>query len=500
MKCEILEGIQIRSKMQEIKYGEMPSSFLVGKLSSENTKKRIYKLISEKRYDDINVEDELETTEEINKYANCYYSELYTYEWKDDHEQNIFINSLERKVNDNENEMITKEIELSEVETVLKSVESKKSPGIDGIPYEFYQTFWDLIKHEFMRVIAIMKTTQMLSETQNLAVISLQPKKGDMEKLSNWRPISLMCCDYKFFSKIVANRLKTILPDVISNEQFCCPGKTIVDNNLLLRDVIYYCNENNIQGAVLSLDWTKAFDRVSHSFLYKSMEKLGFSSDVISIIKMFCSNKKSCILINGNMTQQFDIGRGIRQGCPLSMMLYILFKESLYCYIKSCHTIKGIELPNNNSLKISGYADNTNMFTINNESIVNIFNVITMFEAATGALLNKRKTKIYGIGAWNNKIQWPIPWLTSNTNSFESLGVIFSNDYHLAVENNWESILNSIEIKLRIMQTIKLTIYQKAVMINCIINARLWYISHVYPMPLKYANKIKKADISLLMG
>ena len=94
--------------MQEIKYGEMPSSFLVGKLSSENTKKRIYKLISEKRYDDINVEDELETTEEINKYANCYYSELYAYERNDDHKQNIFINSLERKVNDNENEMITK--------------------------------------------------------------------------------------------------------------------------------------------------------------------------------------------------------------------------------------------------------------------------------------------------------------------------------------------------------------------------------------------------------
>ena len=181
-------------------------------------------------------------------------------------------------------------------------------------------------------------------------------------------------------------------------------------------------------------------------------------------------------------------------------MLYIIFKESLYCYIKSCHTIKGIELPNNNSLKISGYADDTNMYTIDNESIVNIFNVITMFEAATGAILNKRKTKIYGIGAWKNKIEWPIPWLTSSTSFFESLGVIFSNDYQLAVLKNWESILNSIEIKLRIMQTIKLTIYQKAVMINCIINARLWYISHVYPMPLKYANKIKRVTFHYLWG
>ena len=82
-----------------------------------------------------------------------------------------------------------------------------------------------------------------------------------------------MCCDYKILSKIISNRLKSIMPDIISKEQFCCPGRTIVDNNLLLRDVVYYCNENNIQGAVLSLDWSKAFDRVSHSFLYKSMKK-----------------------------------------------------------------------------------------------------------------------------------------------------------------------------------------------------------------------------------
>ena len=77
----------------------------------------------------------------------------------------------------------------------------------------------------------------MLSDTQNLAIIALHPKDGDKKKLSNWRPISLMCCDYKILSKIISNRLKSILPDIISKEQFCCPGRTLVDNNILLRDV-----------------------------------------------------------------------------------------------------------------------------------------------------------------------------------------------------------------------------------------------------------------------
>ena len=164
--------------------------------------------------------------------------------------------------------------------------------------------------------------------------------------------------------------------------------------------------------------------------------------------------KQSCIQINGNQTEHFDIGRGIRQGCPLSMMLYVLFKEALYCYIKSCTVIKGIQLPNNNTLKISGYADDTNLFTIDNESITNIFNVIKKFELATGAMLNKSKTKIYGLGVWNNKIEWPISWLTSNT-SFESLGIIFDNNYKLAIDKNWERIIHLIVIKIKIMQNIK---------------------------------------------
>ena len=345
-----------------------------------------------------------------------------------------------------------------------------------------------------------MKNELILTESQNLAVITLQPKGGDTQKLSNMRPISLMCCDYKILSKIIANRFKMVIPDVISREQFCCPGRTIVDNNILLRDVIYYCNENNIQGAVLSLDWTKAFDRINHTFLFKSMEKMGFNRNVIDLIKLFCLNKKSCLQINGNILETFDIGRGIRQGCPLSMLIYVLFKEALYKYIKSCSTIKGIPLPNDNTIKISGYADDTNLFTVDYESMTSIFQVLSKFESATGALLNKSKTKIYGVGTWKNKIDWPIQWLTSNENHFESLGVTFANDYNTAVTNNWETICNSIEVKLRIMQSIKLTIYQKAVLINSVIYAKLWYISHIYPLPLRYANKIKRLTFYYLWG
>ena len=227
---------------------------------------------------------------------------------------------------------------------------------------------------------------------------------------------------------------------------------------------------------------------------------MGFNDTVISLIKLFCSNKNSSLQINGNILENIDIGRGIRQGCPLSMIIYVIFKEPLYRYIKSCSTIEGIRLPNDNVIKISGYADDTNLFTINDSSIINVFNVIKKFEAATGALLNKGKTKIFGIGSWANRIEWPIPWLHTNLDSFESLGIIYANNYQLAVSKNWESILNSLDTKLRIMQAIKLTIYQKAILMNCIVYAKIWYLSHIYPMPLSYANKIKRLSFHYLWG
>ena len=200
-----------------------------------------------------------------------------------------------------------------------------------------------------------------------------------------------------------------------------------------MRDIIHYSNDNNIHGAVLSLDWSKAYDRVDHNFLYRALRKLGFNDRFIDIIKIFTSNLESTVQLNGNLIETFSIGRGIRQGCPLSMMLYVLFKEALYCYIKSKNSIKGPHLPNGYSFKILGFADDTNLFLRDNNSILEAMNILYKFEKATGAKLNREKTKIYGIGAWNGRVEWPLPWIKSSTQSIKSLGIIYSNNYNSSI-------------------------------------------------------------------
>ena len=98
-----------------------------------------------------------------------------------------------------------------------------------------------------------------------------------------------MNVDYKIVTKIIANRIKRILPMFISPEQFCgVPGRSITEVNTTLRDMIYYVNEKEMQVALINLDWSKAFDRINLEFLFKIFEKLGFSSDFIEMLYAVC--------------------------------------------------------------------------------------------------------------------------------------------------------------------------------------------------------------------
>ena len=102
-------------------------------------------------------------------------------------------------------------------------MENGKSPGIDGIPIEFYKEFFDLLKKDLQDICNYVLFEQKITpKTWNQAIISLIPKQTEkLNSLKYWRPIFLLCTDYKLLTKILANRLKQILPDIISQEQNC---------------------------------------------------------------------------------------------------------------------------------------------------------------------------------------------------------------------------------------------------------------------------------------
>ena len=209
-----------------------------------------------------------------------------------------------------------------------------QSPGLDGLTSNFYKHFWPMIGATLTTVYNHAFEHGELSLTQRKGVITLLFKKHDRSKLKNWRPITLLTTDYKILTKALANRLKNVIADIIHTDQTASiRGRTINDNASLIRDALLYANEVNESLAMITIDQLKTFDRVDHNFLFKALEKFGFGPQLIKWIKLLYTCVSSCVKVNGWMTAFINLERGLRQGCPLSMPLYILTAKVLAIHI-----------------------------------------------------------------------------------------------------------------------------------------------------------------------
>ena len=149
---------------------------------------------------------------------------------------------------------------------------------------------------------------------------------------------------------------------------------------------------------ILQIDQEKVFDKVDHEFLYKTMNKMGFSKNFIQFIKILYKNNISYIINNGFMSPPIQLLRGLRQGCPLSLPLYIIQGEIITTNINNNENVKGIKIPNNKKdIKISQYADDSNFLLSTQESIQQVIKIFKKLRKATGSTINLEKTKVLPI-------------------------------------------------------------------------------------------------------
>ena len=161
------------------------------------------------------------------------------------------------------------------------------------------------------------------------------PKEGDLRDIRNYRPVSLLCVDYKTMGKMLSNRLGLVLPKLISPDQsYAIPGRTIYDNISLVRDVIQYADKTQTQVGFLSLDQEKAFDQMNHYYLFETLITFGLGRRYVGMIQMLYVLAECLVKVNGHLLAPFPFKRGIRQGCPLAGQLYSLCIEPFLCLMR----------------------------------------------------------------------------------------------------------------------------------------------------------------------
>ena len=195
---------------------------------------------------------------------------------------------------------------------VVKDFEGDKAPGPDGFPMAFFQACWDVIKLDLMEVFQFFFERGQFEKSLNATFISLIPKKSDAVEVKDFRPISLIGGVYKIIAKVLANRLKEVIGDVISESQNAfVKNRQILDSCFIANECLDNRLRSGILGVLCKLDMEKAFDHVNLGFLMYMLEWLGFPKKWRKLIFYCISMVKFSVLINGASRGFFENYRGL---------------------------------------------------------------------------------------------------------------------------------------------------------------------------------------------
>ena len=244
------------------------------------------------------------------------------------------------------------------------------------------------------------------------------------------------------------------------------------------------------------VDFRAAFPSLNHKYMHAVLRALGIPYHILHSIQMLYDNHCCRLKVGGSLHDGFNISAGIRQGCPLSMLLFIISQEPLYSALENSTVIRPFRTPNCD-IKLQGYADDTNLILADDQSITEAFNLVKQFEKATGASLNVNKTKVFGIGQWNGRTSWPISNVNIQTDCMSVLGIKFANNFIEATNICWTEVCTRITNKIRSMHSRRLTLFQRSVLVNALLTSQIWYYAQTYPMSPQWAKSINSLLFNL---
>lgn len=385
--------------------------------------------------------------------------------------------------------------------------ESFKSPGPDGISFGFLKDFWDLLKGDVMRFLVEFHRNGKLAKGINSTFIALIPKVENPQSLNEFRPISLVGSMYKILAKVLANRLRLVIGSVISDAQSAfVKGRQILDGILIANEVVDDASKRKKELLLFKVDFEKAYDSIDWSFLEEVMVKMGFPILWRKWIKECVGTATASVLVNGSLTNEFSLGRGLRQGDPLSPFLFLLVAEGFNVLMEAMvarRLFHGYCVGSHDPLMVSHlqFADDTLILCEKSWANIRALRAtLLIFEELSGLKVNFSKSLLVGVNV-------PGSWLLEASLVFNcKVGTIPFLYLGLPIGGNasqlvfWKPLLNRINTRLLGWKSKHLSLVGRLVLLKSVLSYLPVYALSFFKAPSGIVSSIESIFNNKFLG
>ncbi|GAU48001.1 hypothetical protein TSUD_404780 [Trifolium subterraneum] len=341
-----------------------------------------------------------------------------------------------------------------EIKEVVVNSDGNKSPGPGGFNFSFFKRFWDLLKDE----VRIMFDQFFVSADQpcnfSSYFITLIPKVEVPHKIDDFRPISLIGSLYKLVSKVLARRLTLVMPSLISlNQSAFIKGRQLVDGVVAINEVIDLVRKLKRDCFIFKVDFEKAYDSVSWSFLDYMMLRFRFDLKWRCWIRACVFTGNLAVLVNGCPTEEINIQRGLKQGDPLAPFSFLLVVEVLNATISRAEEIgmfKGFKV-GNSGLSVSHLKYTYDTIFLGETLVENLWTlkiVLRCFEMAYGFKVNFDKSSVMGVNVNSDFLYLAERFLHCSVGSIPFTYLGLSVGANPRKESTWKPLLMALSSKL----------------------------------------------------
>lgn len=440
----------------------------------------------------------LTRVEDMLEESRRFFSELYEREPVDTSKRQSLLSNLSARLKPEQVLTCQKPFKKKDLLYALMKSNSRSSPGPDGLPFGFYEATWSVTGPILKKAINYL-LQDPLAKPSHMTHIVLLHKKGEKDQLTNKRPISLINTDERVMDRAINMRLAPILPSIIHPSQTgFIPGRWIGTNIETIQNAID--DGEKYPGALAVIDFEKAYDRVDHGYLDAVLSCYGFPRPFINLIQAMTLGSHARVFLNGWLSSNFPLKRGLRQGSPLAPSLFALCIEPLAANLRL--RLNGIrhthltpfqeDIPH---LKTLLFADDLVVGLKNPPDLRRTEECLDLYQNASGGRFGVAKSFLFGLGAvplhgWTG---WPI-----RCTPFRYLGVQVGRNVQSA--EVWTSLVLAVKARMRAIPMFDLSIAARCSIINIYCLTKVLYVDQFMPATDNTVAILEKAAVDAVWG